>query len=118
MGTKKAMHPVSAFASEARIVLGQIKVEDKSNEIDAIPELLGPLDLKGAIVSIDAMGCQHEIAKTIQAGGADYCLCLKGNQPTHLEDVRLFFEQPPFIPTGHTSRASTRWNEQGNLMMQ
>ena len=87
---------MNALANEARIVLGQLKVDDKSNAIDAIAELLSLLDLKGAIVSIDAMGAQPEIASAIQAGGADYALWLKGNQPTLYEDVRLFFEQPPF----------------------
>lgn len=74
------LHLVSAFASESRLVLAQEKVEDKSNEITAIPKLLDLLDLAGSIVTIDAMGCQKEIAKIIRDKGADYVLSLKGNQ--------------------------------------
>src|SRR5690606_18745340 len=74
------IHLVSAFASEAGIVLGQIKTQEKSNEITAIPELLEWLDVRGAIVTIDAMGCQKAIAEKIIAKGGDYLLALKGNQ--------------------------------------
>jgi predicted transposase YbfD/YdcC len=87
-----AIHMVSAFATEARLVLAQQKVEEKSNEITAIPLLLDLLDLKGSTVTIDAMGCQKEIAKKIQEKEADYVLALKGNQGTLNEDVRLFLE--------------------------
>lgn len=85
---------VSAFATEARIVLGQLKTNEKSNEITAIPELLEWLDLKGAVISIDAMGCQKEIAKRIIKGGGDYIFSLKGNQSTLHEDVVTYFENP------------------------
>jgi predicted transposase YbfD/YdcC len=94
-GTVKALHLVSAFATEARLVLAQTATAPKSNEITAIPELLKLLDLRGATVSIDAMGCQREIAQSIVDGGGHYLLGLKGNQGTLHEDVRLFFEKPP-----------------------
>jgi len=94
-GTKHALHLVSAFATEARLVLAQTATAAKSNEITAIPELLKLLDLRGATVSIDAMGCQREIAQQILDGGGHYLLGLKGNQGTLHDDVRLFFEQPP-----------------------
>ena len=75
-----------------RLVLGQRKVDEKSNEITAIPELLKLLEIKGCLVSIDAMGCQTEIAQTIIEQGADYALALKGNQGNLYEDVRQLFE--------------------------
>jgi len=83
-----AIHMVSAWASANRLVLGQLKVEAKSNAITAIPKLLLLLDLKGAVVTIDAMGCQKEIAKTMTEQGADDVLALKDNHPTLSE--RLF----------------------------
>jgi len=89
---KSAIHMVSAFATEARLVLAQQKVDEKSNEITAIPKLLDLLDLKGQIVTIDAMGTQKAIAKQIIAQGGDYILALKGNQGSLNEDVRLFLE--------------------------
>ena len=76
---RNPLHLVSAWASEARLTLGQIAVDSKSNEITAIPLLLELLDLKGATVTIDAMGCQKEIAAKIVAGSGDYVLALKGN---------------------------------------
>ena len=79
-GGKEAIHMVSAFAARQRLVLGQIKVADKSNEIVAIPKLLDMLAIEGAIVTIDAMGCQREIAQKIVDKRADYVLALKGNQ--------------------------------------
>ena len=90
-----ALHMVSAFATEARVVLGQRAVAEKSNEIVAIPELLDALDVAGATVTIDAMGCQYKIAEQIVVGGGDYVLGLKDNQPGLRQDVELFFEQPP-----------------------
>ena len=89
-GAKEAIHMVSAFASRQRLVLGQTKVAEKSNEIIAIPKLLGMLAIEGAIVTIDAMGCQREIAKTIVDKKADYVLALKGNQGSLREDVEVF----------------------------
>jgi len=94
-GAAKALHLVSAFATEARLVLAQVPTAEKSNEITAIPELLKLLDLRGATISIDAMGCQRAIAEQIIAGGGHYLLGLKGNQGTLYDDVRLFFEKPP-----------------------
>lgn len=77
-----ALHLVSAWATASQFVLGQQATDDKSNEITAIPKLLHMLELKGAIVTIDAMGCQKEIARQIVAGGGDYVLAVKDNQPT------------------------------------
>lgn len=94
-GDNKPLHLLSAFASEIGLVLGQQKVADKSNEITAIPELLDILDLAGAIVTIDAMGCQHVIAEKIIEKEADYILALKGNQGQLNDDVKLFFEKKP-----------------------
>ena len=87
------LHLVSAWASRQRLVLGQEAVDKKSNEIVAIPRLLERLELEGALVTIDAMGCQREIAEAIRAKGADYLLALKENWPTLAQDVRLFFER-------------------------
>lgn len=89
---KNAIHMVSAFASANGVVLGQVKTDAKSNEINAIPELLALLDIKGCIVTIDAMGCQKAIAKTIRANQADYVLALKGNQGHLQQAVRDFFD--------------------------
>lgn len=86
----KAIHMVSAWASANRLVLGQVKVDEKSNEITAIPKLLEMLDLTGATVTIDAMGCQKDIAKAIIDKGADYVLALKKNHSNLYEDVTLF----------------------------
>lgn len=87
----KALHLVTAWASEQRLVLGQVKVEDKSNEITAIPALLELLDIKGAIVTIDAMGTQTVIVRQIQQKKADYVLALKGNHPTLFSQVKDWF---------------------------
>ena len=89
-GANDAIHVVSAFAARQRLVLGQTKVDEKSNEIVAIPKLLNMLSLEGAIVTIDAMGCQKEIARQIVNKNADYVLALKGNQGALREDVELF----------------------------
>jgi predicted transposase YbfD/YdcC len=89
---KAPIHMVSAWASANRLVLGQVRTEEKSNEITAIPDLLKLLEIKGCIVTIDAMGCQREIASQICDKGADYVLALKGNQGSLHEDVQLFFE--------------------------
>lgn len=90
---KAALHLVSAWASEQHLVLGQVAVDTKSNEITAIPKLLELLDVSGAIVTIDAMGCQKDIAAQIRAAGGDYVLTVKDNQPHLLEDVERCFEQ-------------------------
>lgn len=86
-----AIHLVSAYCGALRVSLGQVKTEAKSNEITAIPELLEALLLKGAVVTIDAMGCQHAIAQKIVQGGADYVLTVKDNQPTLSEALRELF---------------------------
>lgn len=90
-GGKRALHLVSAWASENHLLLGQTAVSEKSNEITAIPELLRLLDVHSAIVTIDAMGCQKEVAAEIVAGGGDYVLTLKQNQETLHDDVRQLF---------------------------
>jgi predicted transposase YbfD/YdcC len=92
---KRAIPMVSAWASENGAVLGQRKVDTKSNEITAIPELLDLLALNGCIVTIDAMGCQRTIAQKIVDQGADYVLALKGNQPTLEQAVERFFVTGP-----------------------
>jgi predicted transposase YbfD/YdcC len=89
---KSAIHVVSAWANKAGLTLGQIKVDEKSNEITAILELLESLDVEGSIVTIDAVGTQKSIAETIRDRGADYVLALKGNQGTLQEDVELYFQ--------------------------
>lgn len=90
-GDRKAAHLVSAFSTELGIAFGQVRVDDKSNEITAIPELLEALYVKGYLVSIDAMGCQKEIANKIVAKGGDYLLMVKGNQPGLLARVSNAF---------------------------
>ena len=87
---KAAIHMVSAFAAGQRLVLGQVKVAEKSNEIIAIPKLLDLLAIEGTIVTIDAMGCQRDIAQKIIDKKADYVLALKGNQGSLREDVEIF----------------------------
>jgi predicted transposase YbfD/YdcC len=91
-GKQGMIHMVSAWVTQNRIVLGQRKVNEKSNEITAIPELLNLLDLTGAVVSIDAMGCQTAIAEQIVEQGGDYVLALKGNQGNLYEDVVQLFD--------------------------
>lgn len=86
------VHMVSAFASANGVVLAQVKTDDKSNEITAIPRLLELLEIRGCIVTIDAMGCQREIAEQVVAKGADYLLAVKGNQPKLLEAVSEHLE--------------------------
>ncbi|NOZ55145.1 MAG: ISAs1 family transposase [Gammaproteobacteria bacterium] len=88
---KAAIHMVSAWAQHNSLVLGQEKVDEKSNEITAIPKLLSRLDIAGAVVRIDAMGCQTKIAKQIVEQGGDYVLSLKGNQGSLHEDVITYF---------------------------
>lgn len=94
-GCKSATHIVSAWADQNELILGQIKVEDKSNEITAIPVLLDALLLKGCIVTIDAMGCQKSIAKQIVKKQADYVLSVKDNQPELLEEIIDSFKMLP-----------------------
>ena len=89
---KAAIHLVSAWATANHLLLGQVKVDDKSNEITAIPQLLQLLELSGCIVTIDAMGCQSEIVTQIIEAGADYVLTGKDNLPHLLEDISFFFD--------------------------
>ena len=89
--SKSAIHMVSAWATANHISLGQVVVDEKSNEITAIPKLLEIVEISGALVTIDAMGCQAEIAGKIVAGKADYVLAVKGNQPTLHEGIVAFF---------------------------
>jgi predicted transposase YbfD/YdcC len=88
----KAIHLVSAWATENRLVFGQVRTEDKSNEITAIPTLLEKIALEGSVITIDAMGCQYDIANKIVKGKADYLFSLKGNQETLHDDVKEYFE--------------------------
>jgi predicted transposase YbfD/YdcC len=89
-GAKAAIPMVSAFAARQRLVLGQVKVAEKANEIVAIPKLLDMLAVEGAIITIDAMGCQRDIARKVIDKKADYVLALKGNQGSLRDDVELF----------------------------
>jgi predicted transposase YbfD/YdcC len=95
----KALHTLSAYATNARLTLAQLSVPEKTNEITAIPDLLDQLaeakQLEGALVTIDAMGCQVEIADKIVSHKADYLLALKGNQPTLEADVEAYFDDAP-----------------------
>src|SRR5271165_113031 len=91
--SKAARQMVSAWATANHISLAQVVVDAKSNEITAIPKLLEMLELSGAMVTIDAMGCQTEIARQIVAAGADYCLAVKDNQPTLHQGIINFFEK-------------------------
>lgn len=95
----KALHTLSAYATKARLTLAQLSVPEKTNEIIAIPDLLDQLaeakQLDGALVTIDAMGCQADIADKIVGHGADYLLALKGNQPTLEADVEAYFNDAP-----------------------
>jgi predicted transposase YbfD/YdcC len=89
---KSPLHLVSAWAADQRLVLGQLAVDDKSNEITAVPKLLEMLMLKGTLVTADALNCQRAIAEQVVAQGGDYVLALKGNQGTLHDDVRLFLD--------------------------
>ena len=91
---KSPLHMVSAWGCEQRMVLAQFATDAKSNEIKAVPALLGMLALKGTIVTTDALNCQREIARTIIDKGGDYALALKGNQGTLHDDVRRFLDDP------------------------
>ena len=87
------LHIVSAWASEEGIALGQVATEEKSNEITAIPQLLEQIDLTNALITIDAMGCQKEIARIISDGGGDFVLSVKDNQPKLREAVETYFQK-------------------------
>jgi len=111
---KRAIHMVSAWASENGVVLGQRKVDTKSNEITAIPALLELLALKGCIVTNDAMGCQRASAQKIVEQGADYVLALKGNQPTLEQAVERFFVSGPEAEAHRTASDFSEQAQQGH----
>jgi predicted transposase YbfD/YdcC len=102
----KALHVVSAWAGQSGITLGQVAVAAKSNEITAMPELLKLLDLHEKIVTTDAMGCQKAIAEIIVAGGGDYILAVKDNQPTLHAEIQAAFAQAP-APKLRSARVAT-----------
>lgn len=117
---KSAIHMVSAWSTENQLVLAQEKVDEKSNEITAIPTLLESLELSGAIVSIDAMGCQKEIATAIIANQADYILALKANQESLFDQVKNEFTRqklPAYncIEKGHGRITNWEVSVQSNL---
>lgn len=105
---KNAIHMISAWATENRLVLGQVKVDEKSNEITAIPELLKLLELSGCIVTIDAMGCQKEIVKVIAEQEADYIITLKKNQGSLYKNVEQLFKEA--IRTGFQGLKHSAYN--------
>lgn len=111
---KGAIHMVSAFAAGQRLVLGQVKVAEKSNEITAIPKLLDMLVVEGAIVTIDAMGCQRAIAQKIIEKKADYVFGLKGNQGSLRDDVDLFIAEQRAVNFKDTEISQAETIDAGN----
>jgi predicted transposase YbfD/YdcC len=109
---QKALHLVSAFATRSRLVLGQEAVEEKSNEITAIPALLERIDLAGALVSIDAMGCNPGTAQAILDAKADYLLAVKDNQPTLHNEAKSYFDT---APSGEIERCETLGKDHGRI---
>ncbi len=100
---KSPLHMVHAWSAEQRLLLGQLAVDGKSNEITAVPKLLELLSLKGCIVTADALNCQRVIAAQVVEQGGDYVLTLKGNQGSLHDDVRCFFDDPACnAESGHT----------------
>ena len=116
--TGKALHVVSAWATENRLVFGQVKTDEKSNEITAIPALLDKIALEGCVVTIDAMGCQRKIAEKIVGKKADYVLALKENQKGLHDDVAEFFSEvdfdKPACAMRHISFESASTHDQGH----
>lgn len=108
-------HMVSAWATENHVILGQLDVEAKSNEITAIPLLLDALDIAGHTVTIDAMGCQKEIAERIAAGGGEYLLAVKENQGRLYDDIIMTFAQVPHAHTPAVTIAETRDEGHGRV---
>ena len=104
------VHMVSAWANQSGIVLGQIKVDEKSNEIPAVPELLDLLEIKNCVITSDAMSCQKKTVQKITEHDCDYVICLKGNQEILHEDVKLYFEtaqnEPNFYPLSKTKTSN------------
>lgn len=121
-GAKGALHRVRAGATANHLTLGQVAVDDTSNEITAIPKLLQRLDVSGAIVTIDAMGCQKEIAAQIREGGGDYVLAVKDNQGRLYEEVLRCFERhldderPEVEPNWHEA-VDGRADERGGALL-
>lgn len=111
---KRPLHVVSAFSAECGLVLGQLACEEKSNEITAIPKLLEQLELKGCIVTIDAIGTQSEIAAAITNKGADYILSLKENQQNLYKDVKLYFEEYRRSTAGLPAACCAKSHSQGH----
>lgn len=111
---KSPIHIVSAWASKYRIVIGQVKTDEKSNEITAIPELLKLLDINGCIVTTDAMGCQKEIAKTIADKNSDYVLALKGNQKLFYDEVKEYLDDAVQTEFKDISYSYTRSFDKGH----
>ena len=109
---QKALHLVSAFATTRQFVLGQEATDEKSNEITAIPALVERLDLEGALVSIDAMGCNPNIAQSILDAKADYLLAVKNNQPTLHADIKSYFDT---APSDQLKRSQTTEKGHGRL---
>lgn len=113
----KALHVVSAWAGQTGLTLGQVAVAAKSNEIPAFPEVLKLLDLQDKIVTIDAMGCQTDLAQTIVVEGGDYVFAVKGNQPTLHGEFQRAFAQAPAAPLRSSRRTTTydtghgRWEQ-------
>jgi predicted transposase YbfD/YdcC len=112
--SKNPRYIVSAWAEDNGLVLGQLKVEEKTNEITAVPQLLRSLELSGCIVTLDAMGCQKNIAKEIKEADADYVLALKGNQGTVHQEIKAFLDETiaeanAERPAGVAPKAS-RWH--------
>jgi predicted transposase YbfD/YdcC len=109
---QKALHLVSAFATNSRLVLGQEAVYEKSNEITAIPALIERLNLEGALVSIDAMGCNASIAQSILDAKADYLLAVKDNQPILHADIKSYFDT---APSGEVEQIETIGKDHGRF---
>jgi predicted transposase YbfD/YdcC len=115
---KRALHLVNAWIADNRLTLGQLATEEKSNEITTIPRLLDLLELRGATVSVDAMGCQREVAEKVIERGADYVMGLKGNQGTAHREVIEFFDNARatgFRDTPHTFHETTDGSEHGRV---
>jgi predicted transposase YbfD/YdcC len=115
---RKALHIVSAWVEENRLTLGQIATEEKSNEITAIPQLLELLDIRGATITVDAMGCQKAIAEKVIDQGGDYIMGLKGNQGTAHKGVEAFFTDAHakgFHNVEHTFHETVDGSEHGRL---
>lgn len=113
-GDQKPIHMVSAWANAQQLVLGELAVEEKSNEITAVPQLLDMLDVSGCIVTADAMSCQKQITKKITEKGADYALSLKENQPTLCQEVQEYFATALENPAQYPELMSCRTKDCGH----